>query len=146
MPRQAIAVTVDSVVFCTAGKENKVLLIQRGQEPFQGQWALPGGFLEEEETLESGAKRELEEETGIRMQGLLEVGAFGEPGRDPRGRTISVAFWGVLGSEKSLKAADDAAEARWFPVDELPPLAFDHKRILQAAMEKFSERKFNNRE
>lgn len=139
MPEQKIAVTVDCVVFTGLKEELKVLLIRRGQEPFKGQWALPGGFLETEESLETGAKRELEEETGIPIDTVEQVGAFGAVDRDPRGRTISIAFLGVLSSESTAQAADDASAAKWFDTRELPRLAFDHDLILQTAIAKYHE-------
>lgn len=139
MPEQRIAVTVDCVVFSRLDEELKVLLIRRGKDPFKDQWALPGGFLEADEELETGAKRELEEETGIRIDTVEQIGAFGAVDRDPRGRTISIAFWGLLSSKANAKAADDASEARWFSTADLPRLAFDHDLILKTALEKYHD-------
>lgn len=141
MPEQKIAVTVDCVVFTDHNEKLKVLLIRRGKDPFKDQWALPGGFLEVDESLEAGAKRELEEETGIGIDTVEQVGAFGAVDRDPRGRTISIAFWGLLSSPSSTQAADDAAAAQWFNTAELPQLAFDHGLILKMALEKYHEQK-----
>ena len=136
MPKQEIAVTTDCVIFCRKNGEEKILLVQRKKEPFQDQWALPGGFLENEEPLEVGAKRELEEETGLKIKEVHQVRVFGDPGRDPRGRTISIAFWGETPSEEKVEGKDDAAAAKWFSVKELPVLAFDHDEIVLAALEK----------
>lgn len=133
MNQQEVAVTVDSVVFCRTPEEFKVLLVKRKKEPFKDQWALPGGFIEETEDLEEAIRRELREETGIEVKTVEQVRAFGKPGRDPRGRTISIAFLSQIDCEVDLKAGDDAAEAQWFEVDELPELAFDHAEIIEAA-------------
>ena len=133
MKQQEVAVTVDSVVFCNANNEFKVLLIKRKNEPFGGQWALPGGFISESEDLMTAAKRELKEETGVDVKTMEQVRAFGAPGRDPRGRTISIAFVSRIFCEENLKAADDAAEAKWTSIEDLPELAFDHAEIIEAA-------------
>jgi 8-oxo-dGTP diphosphatase len=110
----------------------KVLLIQRGHPPFAGHWAIPGGFVDPGETLEHAAQRELEEETHLTNVALQQFAAFGDPGRDPRGWTVSVVFWGYYTGEPELaRAGDDAAYAQWWSLDELPPLAFDHSKILQ---------------
>ena len=125
------AVTVDIAVVTTE-KRPHVLLICRKNEPFAGKWALPGGFIEMDETLEASARRELREETGIRARNMVEIGIFGDPGRDPRGRTISVVFLTRV-ARRSVRpvARDDAADVEWFPSDALPPLAFDHHWILE---------------
>ncbi|HSP40819.1 MAG TPA: NUDIX hydrolase [Gillisia sp.] len=133
MRDQPIFVTVDSVIFYAEENNIYVLLIQRKNDPFKSQWALPGGFLEVEETLETGAARELEEETGIKVSSLKQIGVFGKPGRDPRGRVLSIAFAGKLSLKENLMAGDDAGDASWFNIKELPPLAFDHKDIIEAA-------------
>ncbi|SKB32900.1 8-oxo-dGTP diphosphatase [Salegentibacter holothuriorum] len=133
MKQQEVAVTVDSVVFCNANSEFKVLLIKRKNDPFGGQWALPGGFIDENEDLITAAKRELEEETGVVVNTMEQVRAFGKPGRDPRGRTISIAFVSRIFQEADLSAGDDAAEASWVSTDNLPELAFDHAEIIEAA-------------
>ena len=125
------------VVLLTADEPSQsILLIRRKFEPYAGHWALPGGRLELTEDLADGAARELGEETSITGVSLVQIGAFGKPGRDPRGRAISVAFLGKLpAAQKGLaKAADDAAEAQWHPLDALPPLAFDHADIIAAAL------------
>jgi 8-oxo-dGTP diphosphatase len=133
MRKQNIAITVDAVIFYRKAKNLNVLLIKRKNEPFQDQWALPGGFLEENETMEEGAKRELEEETGLKLEKLQQVGAFGTPGRDPRGRTISIAFVSLINAEPKLKANDDALDVKWFNLNDLPDLAFDHRAIISEA-------------
>ena len=133
------AVTVDAVVFAKEGDTVRVLLVRRGKPPFEGKWALPGGFVDMDETLLESANRELAEETGLRGVELEQLQAFGDPGRDPRGRTVSIAHWGVLeGSRPEVKGADDAAEAGWHDVDELPELAFDHADILALALQRLS--------
>lgn len=131
--RQEIAVTVDAVIFNELQTSVKILLIKRKNDPFKDNWALPGGFLEETESLETGAKRELEEETGLGIKNLFQLQVYGNVGRDPRGRTISIAFIGFLDKEFDLIAGDDAGEARWFELNELPELAFDHSKIIEDA-------------
>lgn len=126
------SVTVDMVVFSNFDDGWRVLLIRRGNYPFEGQWAFPGGFVEMDEKLVESAARELEEETGLTGIGLKQFRAYGDPGRDPRGRTVSVVFYGFV-DEKDSKVigADDADEAAWFPLNRLPKLAFDHSKILK---------------
>jgi len=136
MSKQNIAITVDAAVFHKADNQLKILLIQRKNDPFKEQWALPGGFLEEDESLKDGALRELEEETGLKNINLNQIEAFGEIGRDPRGRTISVAFMGLVKQEESVNGADDAQDAKWFDVKDLPKLAFDHSKIIKAGLSK----------
>lgn len=133
MRNQNIAVTVDSVIFKEVQNGYEVLLIRRKNEPFKNQWSLPGGFLEKGEDLETGALRELKEETGLSMQKLQQVGAFGALERDPRGRTISIAFTGKINNPIEVKGGDDAEDAQWFPLDDLSELAFDHAEIISAA-------------
>jgi 8-oxo-dGTP diphosphatase len=133
MKKQNISVLVDAVIFFRKADIFKVLLIRRKNEPFQNQWALPGGFLEENETMEEGAKRELEEETGLKIKNLQQVGAFGNPGRDPRARTISIAFVGLIEVETVVKSNDDAIDAKWFSLNDLPEMAFDHNEIISEA-------------
>ncbi|MFD2518782.1 NUDIX domain-containing protein [Salinimicrobium flavum] len=141
MSKQEIAVTTDCVVFYKSQKVEKVLLVKRKSEPFKDKWGIPGGFLEENETLEDGAKRELEEETGLKVGKVYQLRAFGTPGRDPRGRTISIAFWGEAASEEEVKGNDDASDARWFNLQELPELAFDHQEILEFAVQQYHSEK-----
>jgi 8-oxo-dGTP diphosphatase len=120
---------------CEGGRE--VLLIRRANEPFRGSWALPGGFVEMDEDVPDAASRELREETGleIRPEELVEVGVFGRPGRDPRGRTISVVYAArVSAGGGCVRAGDDAAEAEWFDAGALPELAFDHADVIPAAL------------
>jgi 8-oxo-dGTP diphosphatase len=108
--------------------------LRRKHDPFADCWALPGGFIEMDETLEESARRELREETGLETGVLRQLGTYGDPGRDPRGRTISVVYLAVVNPKKLLpRAADDAAEADWFPLGRLPKLAFDHAKILADA-------------
>ncbi|MCG9972453.1 NUDIX domain-containing protein [Christiangramia crocea] len=137
MAEKNIAVTVDSVIFCKTNNRFKVLLIQRKKDPFKEQWALPGGFVEEGEDLETAAKRELKEETGVKIEAMQQVQAFGKPGRDPRGHTISIAFLSRIFCEEELTPADDAKDARWFAIEELHnmDLAFDHDEIINVAQQ-----------
>jgi len=129
------AVTVDLVAFTTIEGTIHVLLIRRKHEPFAGSWALPGGFLEIDEPVESAARRELLEETGLELAGPLEpIGCFTRPGRDPRGRTITLAFATALPpGPHPVAGRDDAAEAAWIPLDQPLELAFDHAEILDSA-------------
>jgi len=133
-PRPSL--TVDCVIFgLDEGSKLKVLLIQRKNEPFKNCWALPGGFVDMDENLEQSALRELEEETGVKNVFIEQLYTFGEPGRDPRGRTVSVAYFALVNlAEHPVHAASDAQEANWFEMDDLPPLAFDHDLILQVAV------------
>jgi len=124
-------VTVDALVFAVCGGRKSVLLIRRGNEPYKGLWAIPGGFLEMDEELEDAAKRELFEETGIEDVELRQMHTFGTLGRDPRGRQITVVFTGTVDKEIEPAAGDDAAEAEWFDVENLPELAFDHDKVIQ---------------
>ena len=133
-PRPAL--TVDTVVFRKKEEKTEVLLIQRKNPPFQGSWALPGGFVDMDETLESAVARELLEETGIKNIDLKQMHAFSTPGRDPRGHTISVVFWGFLKDDQQAKGGDDAQDAAWFSIDKLPKLAFDHQDIVEMAIKK----------
>lgn len=133
MPEQNISVTADSVIFFSNDGKPKVLLVKRKKDPYKGQWALPGGFLEDDEPLENGAIRELEEETGLKVGNLKQLRTFGTPGRDPRGRTISITFYGEIASEEKVKGNDDAEEADWFSIEKLPELAFDHSEIMEVA-------------
>jgi len=132
-PRAAL--TVDCVVFGYDEGELKVLLIERGLEPFKGRWALPGGFVRVEETLDEAARRELVEETGLKDVFLEQLYTFGAVDRDPRERVVSVTHYALVKlSDHRAKAATDAANAQWFPVSRLPKLAFDHADILGTAL------------
>ena len=132
-----LRVTVDIVIFTVRDRTLEVLLVKRGVPPFQGQRAIPGGFIHDEESLEDAALRELYEEAGVRNVFLEQLYSFGDPQRDPRGRVITVAYYALIASDDlSLVAGADAAEAGWFHVQSLPPLAFDHKRILDYAVER----------
>jgi 8-oxo-dGTP diphosphatase len=127
--------TADVVVLAVASEDARVLLIQRGNPPFAGSWALPGGFVEQGEQVAEAAPRELAEETGLRVDaGSLELlGVYDTPGRDPRGWTVSVVYIARVLGESAVAGADDASDARWFSVEELPELAFDHALILADA-------------
>jgi len=131
-------VTVDAVVFTYSGNRAKVLLINRGKEPFKGKWALPGGFVEIDEELEDAVVRELGEETGLAGVQLEQMHTFGTVGRDPRGRQISIAFLGIATKgQDTIKAGDDAAQAQWFDIENLPDdMAFDHNEVVRFAIEK----------
>ncbi|MCK4568739.1 MAG: NUDIX hydrolase [Bacteroidales bacterium] len=131
------AVTVDIIIFRLMGNDPEVLLIKRGNEPFKEQWALPGGFVDKDEPLEAAAARELEEETGLTKILLTQMHTFGNPGRDPRGHTVSVVYVGYLTDGAIARAGDDAAEAEWFKTGELPELAFDHEKVVEMAMSIF---------
>ena len=127
------AVTAD-VVAITRETEPRVLLIERGNEPFKGHWAFPGGFMDMNETTEQCAIRELEEETGIVLATMKQIGAYSKVDRDPRGRTITVAYLSLVDQTLAAKGQDDAARAEWFSLDTLPPLAFDHEDIMKDAI------------
>lgn len=125
-PRPAL--TVDAIVISPL---KSVLLIKRGREPFKGKWALPGGFIDMDETLEIACRRELEEETGLRVGELNQFRAYDAIDRDPRQRTISVVFYSFTEEDSIPLAGDDAANAQWFQLDQLPELAFDHQQIIE---------------
>ena len=158
------AVTVDAVIFTMRAEDLAVLLIKRGKPPYERHWALPGGFVDEHESLERAIARELDEETGIRDVAVEQLGAFGDPGRDPRGHTVSVAYFTfVVAESHPVRAGDDAAEVAWVPLRELAidtgaesgasgvgsrarggarrkKLAFDHARMIAAARDRLQER------
>jgi 8-oxo-dGTP diphosphatase len=141
MPQKSteIKVTVDAIVFGYSKNEGvSVLLIKRKYPPFKDSWALPGGFVEPDESLEAAVKRELLEETGIKVNYLEQLYTFGEPDRDPRQRIVSVAYLALVKTSlyQEIKASTDADDAQWFNIGELPKLAFDHKAIVQAAIER----------
>lgn len=132
-PRPAL--TSDCIIWRKIEEETSVLLIRRKREPYKDHWAFPGGFVEEEETLEETAARELYEETGLSGITMEQFHTFSKPGRDPRGWTVSVAFIGSVGPASIiLQAGDDAGEVQWFPVDKVPELAFDHGEMLKKAI------------
>lgn len=133
-PRPAL--TVDCVIFgLDESHQLKVLLIQRAHDPFKGSWALPGGFVDMEEGLEEAALRELEEETGVKDVFIEQLYTFGETGRDPRGRVVSVAYFALVNLEEHpVEASSDARKVQWFETGQLPRLAFDHDHILQVAV------------
>jgi len=135
------AVAVDLVIFTLQDDALQVLLIERGLEPFQGQWALPGGFVRINEGLEAAAERELREETGLSQNYLEQIGAFGHPDRDPRERVISVAFYAIVSADKvALQAGSDARRVAWRPWRDLPALAFDHREIIHAGRSRLVEK------
>lgn len=139
-PRPAF--TADTVLVRKREDGWEVLLVRRGNPPFEGLWALPGGFVDEYELPEAAARRELEEETGVRFEGPLRLlGVFGGPGRDPRGWTVSAVYVGLVDPGDAVEpvAGDDAAEARWHRLDALPELAFDHADVLATAREALTE-------
>lgn len=123
-------VTVDAVILRAQEDGDEVLLIERKHAPYEGCWAIPGGFVDMDETLADAAKRELYEETGIVVEKLVQIHTFDAINRDPRDRTISTVFLGFANEDATIKAGDDASMADWFSMDALPPLAFDHEQIL----------------
>lgn len=135
-PRAAL--TADSVIFGFDGQNLKVLLVQRGVEPYKGKWALPGGFLRMDETIEECAMRELKEETALEQTYMEQFGVFSDVNRDPRGRIITTAFYALVRLQ-DVQGGDDAAEAAWFDLSNVPALAFDHDRILRVATQRLRE-------
>jgi len=135
IPETGYALTADVLVVARTPSP-QVLLIQRGRPPFEGAWAIPGGFLEAHERIATCAVRELAEETGIQVSesDLRLVGIYDAPGRDPRGRVITVAYAVVVPAPVEVRGGDDAARAAWFPVESLPPLAFDHDVIIRDSL------------
>lgn len=133
-------VTADAAVFAVVEGRAKLLLIQRKHEPYQGHWALPGGFVEIDEDLAAAAARELAEEAGLTNVSLEQLHTFGKPGRDPRGRTITVVYFGIADKNwEQIAAADDAAQAQWFDIESLPAMAFDHDEIACCAIERLKQ-------
>ncbi len=138
-PRAAL--TTDAIVFVKEEQEIFVLLIQRGREPFLNQWALPGGFINMDETLEEACKRELEEETGLEVKQMTQLKTYDAIDRDPRHRTVSVVHYTELKKKQPVSGGDDAAEAKWFSLNDLPQLAFDHALILRDFSEMVLQKK-----
>lgn len=135
------AITADMVVFGYDGKGLQLLLVERGGEPYKGMWALPGGFMKIEETIEDCARRELAEETNVKEVYLEQFHVFSRVGRDPRERVVTVGFLALVRKAGfHVIAGDDAAKARWFKIDELPPLAFDHQEIIETAHRSLQEK------
>ena len=136
-----LTMTTDIVIFTIRNDHLEILLIQRGNPPFQGKWALPGGLVEEDEDLDVCARRELEEETGVTSLSLEQLHTFGAPHRDPRGRYVTVAYYTLVRPGRlKPKASSDAANVGWFGVDELPTLAFDHAKIIALARRRLGNR------
>lgn len=133
------SVTTDCVIFGFDGSKLKVLLIERGIEPYKGRWAFPGGFLNMEESAEEGALRELQEETGLTGAYIEQFHTFTDPKRDPRERVITIAYFALVRIQ-DVKGGDDAAKAQWFALDDIPQLAFDHDMILRMAQSRLRER------
>jgi 8-oxo-dGTP diphosphatase len=135
------AVAADLAIFTLQANQLHVLLVERARDPFKGRWAFPGGFVRMHEDLPAAAARELEEETGVAGAYLEQVGAFGNPARDPRERVISIAFFAIIPSDTiHLKSGGDAAAARWWPINALPRLAFDHQEILEHARHRLRDK------
>lgn len=133
------AVTTDCVIFGFDDTNLKVLLIQRGGDPYKGKWAIPGGFLNPDESADEGALRELKEETGLGTACAEQFHTYSEPDRDPRERVITIAYLALVRLQE-VKGSDDAADARWFSLNEIPQLAFDHGAILRDAVNRLRER------
>ena len=133
---QNIKVATDAIVFAGTGNNRQLLLIKRKHEPYKGMWALPGGFVEDDEELEAAAIRELEEETGLKVPSMIQLYTFGRVGRDSRGRTVTVTYYTSIDTPQPVAGADDAAEAAWVPVKDITALAFDHMEMLQMALER----------
>lgn len=126
--------TVDAALVAPDAGTHKVLLIQRKNEPYKGHWAFPGGFVDQNEVAEQAVYRELTEETGIKVDKMEQLGVFDKVGRDPRGRTVTVAYTCMLDAVIPARGLDDAADAQWFDIKELPPFAFDHADIMAAVL------------
>ena len=132
------AVTADCIVI-TKEADAKVLLIQRGDDPYKGSWAFPGGFMNMDETTEQCAIRELEEETGLKVTELHQIGAYSKGDRDPRGRTVTVAYLAIIDKPLPVIGQDDAAKAEWWSLSSLPHLAFDHDEIIKEAITLYNQ-------
>ena len=137
---QNIKLAADALVFSKAGGHLQLLLIERGNDPFKGLWAFPGGYVENDEDLEPAAIRELHEETGMQLAAMKQLCAVGTPGRDPRGRSVSVIYYAIVdASTHNVKGGDDAAAAKWVNVKDITTLAFDHKAILDYALQQLKD-------
>jgi 8-oxo-dGTP diphosphatase len=135
--QQSIQLSVDAVVFGYEAGNISILLIKRKYEPFKGKWAIPGGFVLDNESLEEAVERELKEETGIKINYLEQLYTFGKPNRDPRGRVVSIAYFGLIRPNAfKIYASTDAEQVQWFNINELPELSFDHKEIFDAAIKR----------
>jgi len=135
------SVTTDCIIFGFDVNELKVLLIERGLEPFKGMWAFPGGFLDMDESAEEGAKRELQEETNLEGVFIEQLYTFSSVDRDPRGRVITIAYFALIKlADYQVKAGDDAKKAQWFSISDLPKLAFDHRRVFEVAIERLRKK------
>ncbi|TAJ14555.1 NUDIX hydrolase [Marinilabiliaceae bacterium JC017] len=138
-PRPAL--TTDCVIFGFDGVEIKILLIERGTDPFKGKWALPGGFVNMDEDTEACARRELFEETGIKDLFIEQLYTFSDVNRDPRGRVVSVSYYALVKiADYEIQAGDDASKAKWFSMSDVPSLAFDHDRILRVAFQRLKSK------
>jgi 8-oxo-dGTP diphosphatase len=135
-PNQNILLSTDALVFRRKGENLQILLVTRKYEPNVGMWAFPGGFVEDDEGLEPAARRELEEETGLKVPAMEQLYTVGTPGRDPRGRTVSVVYYAFLEEDtQEVKGNDDAASAEWVNVKDITAMAFDHMEVLQYALQ-----------
>lgn len=132
------SVTTDNVIWGFDGERLRILLIERGDQPYKGCWAFPGGFLEMDESADEGAKRELLEETGLTVSFVKQFHTFSTPDRDPRGRVLTVAYYALVRMSEA-KGMDDAVQAKWFALDDVPQLAFDHEEMLRVAKEEISK-------
>lgn len=128
--------TVDCIIICNKNNQNQILLIKRKNNPFKDSWALPGGFVDMDEDLDEAAFREVQEETNIKLESIKQLFTIGTPGRDPRGRTVSVIYFALINSKlaEQTKAGDDAAQTQWFEINKLPQLAFDHNLVVEKAL------------
>ena len=136
---QNIKVAADTVVFCKEDAHLQILLVRRKYDPFKGMWALPGGFVEDDEELETAAIRELHEETGLKLEPpVRQLHTYGKVGRDPRGRTITVTHYAILSERADVKGGDDAADAQWINVKNVGEMAFDHKMVLENALQQLA--------
>jgi len=130
-PLERAQIAADLIVLTVRQGKPSLLLVKRKNEPFKDHWALPGGMVNKDEPLKKAAERELEEETGLRGINFQQAFAVGTPGRDPRGRVVSIVYWGKIKNPPQLRPSSDAREAKWFSLDQLPELAFDHQEIIE---------------